>query len=233
MILTVPGHQTTHTITLTLSILLLMEDTILQATNSSILLGLWRLYSTMVRLMIIWAMSMTLQVYELSTTDQSRNVSNTVATGGNSLHSVTFYDTREKNRGRRRNPTVQSAVRSLQEQLHGMVHTALTLNLSLSLTDLRSYPARQMQKERKWFLTIITTSKSLVSYIRLLSFGTLKPTSNHSSQNRMDRRMYLESLKQHIFSDSFLTHFAALKVSAQSSEPSISSSRTSLDFSVI
>lgn len=178
MILTVTGHQTTHTITLTLSIIPLMKDTILQATNRRMLLGLWRLYSTTVRLMIIWAMNMTLQVYELSTTDQSRNVSNTVATGGNSLHSVTCYDIREKSLERRRSPTVQSAVRSLQEQLHGMVHTALTLRLDLSLTDLRSYSARQMQKERKRFLTIITTSKSLVSYIRLLHLG---PSNLHLS----------------------------------------------------
>jgi hypothetical protein len=160
-----------------LSILPLTEDTILRPTNSRILQGLWRLYSTMVRLMIIWALK-TLQEYGSSMTDQSRNAGNMDAMGGSFPRSVIFYDIREKSQERHRSQIVQSAVQNLQEPLHVMVCAAITFSLELLLTELRSYCARQMQTQRKWFLTSRTTSKPLVYTYGIFHSGRKKLATN-------------------------------------------------------
>ena len=56
-----------------------------------------------------------------STLVQSHSAGNTAVTDGNSQLSVTYFVTRGKNLGPLPNPTVQSAVRSLQERLLGTV----------------------------------------------------------------------------------------------------------------
>lgn len=155
-----------------LSILPLTEqDTILQPTNSRILLGHWGLYSTMVHLMIIWAPRM-LPVYGSSMTDQNRNVGNMVAMGGSFPRLVTFYDTREKSQERHRSRTVRNAVQSSQEPLLVMVSAAITFTPELLLTKPRSHRARQMQKKRSRFFTSRTTSEPLISLIRRFSIRT-------------------------------------------------------------